>query len=142
MPNTTPHCSVSYHELQGPKLETFAAGTLTGIYGNAGTFTTPPVLKALLDKGHLGQKTKAGFFKKQGRDVLRFDLARNDYVPAGQKADEVYGRMLKKPAAERRPPEFGSDKDFQLQQALNQLKGLTVLASKTQTERPAEKQEK
>ena len=46
------------------------------------------------------------------------------------------------PAAERRPPEFGSDKDFQLQQALNQLKGLTVLASKTQTERPAEKQEK
>jgi 3-hydroxyacyl-CoA dehydrogenase len=65
------------------------------------TFATPAVLQALLDKGHLGQKTKAGFYKKAGRDVLRFDLAKGDYVPAGAKADEVYGRMLKKPAAER-----------------------------------------
>jgi 3-hydroxyacyl-CoA dehydrogenase len=70
-----------------------------------GSFGTPPVLQALLAKGHLGQKTKAGFFKKAGRDILRFDLATGDYVLAGdgkgQKADEVYGRMLKKPAAER-----------------------------------------
>lgn len=66
-----------------------------------GSFGTPPVLKALLDKGHLGQKTKAGFFRKVGRDIQRFDLASGDYVPAGEKADEVYGRMLKKPAAER-----------------------------------------
>ncbi len=42
----------------------------------------------------------------------------------------------KKPNSERRPPEFGSDKDFQLQQAIQRLKGLPVLASKTQTERP------
>lgn len=48
----------------------------------------------------------------------------------------------KKPNSERRPPEFGSDKDFQLQQALNRLKGQTVLVSKTQTERPAEKKDK
>ncbi|MFN3611310.1 3-hydroxyacyl-CoA dehydrogenase/enoyl-CoA hydratase family protein [Tepidimonas sp.] len=65
------------------------------------TFETPKVLQALLDKGFLGQKTKAGFYKKVGRDVLRFDLATGDYVPAGAKADEVYGRMLKKPAPER-----------------------------------------
>ncbi len=65
------------------------------------SFATPEVLKTLLEMGNLGQKTKAGFFKKVGRDVLRFDLASKDYVPAGQKADEVYGRMLKKPAAER-----------------------------------------
>jgi len=38
-------------------------------------------------------------------------------------------------------PEFGSDTDFQLAQALNQLKGKTVLASKTQTERKEEKKE-
>ena len=31
----------------------------------------------------------------------RFDLASKSYVPAGEKADEVYGRMLKKPAGER-----------------------------------------
>jgi 3-hydroxyacyl-CoA dehydrogenase len=66
-----------------------------------GRFGTPEVLKALLDMGHLGQKTQAGFFKKVGRDIYRFELESKDYVPAGQKADEVYGRMLKKPAAER-----------------------------------------
>lgn len=66
-----------------------------------GGFGTPPVLKALLEKGHLGQKTKAGFYKKVGRDVMRFELDSGDYVPAGEKADEVYGRMLRKPAGER-----------------------------------------
>ena len=65
------------------------------------SFATPEVLKTLLEMGNLGQKSKAGFFKKVGRDVLRFDLASKDYVPAGQKGDEVYVRMLKKPAAER-----------------------------------------
>ena len=65
------------------------------------SFGTPEVLKTLLEMGHLGQKAKAGFFKKVGRDVLRFELESKDYVPAGQKADEVYARMLKKPAAER-----------------------------------------
>jgi 3-hydroxyacyl-CoA dehydrogenase len=71
-------------------------------YGN---FGTPAVLKQLMDAGALGQKAKAGFFKKVGRDILRFDAAaaegKGDYVPGGQKADEVYGRMLKKPAGER-----------------------------------------
>ncbi len=47
----------------------------------------------------------------------------------------------KKPAAERKLPEFGTDKDFQLTQALNQLKGLPVLVSKTQTERKEEPKE-
>ena len=65
------------------------------------SFATPDVLKTLLEMGNLGQKTKAGFFKKVGRDILRFDLASKDYVPGGLKGDEVYGRMLKKPAAER-----------------------------------------
>jgi len=65
------------------------------------SFATPAVLKTLLEMGNLGQKTKAGFFKKVGRDVLRFDGATKEYVPGGQKADEVYARMLKKPAAER-----------------------------------------
>ena len=66
-----------------------------------GSFATPEVLKTLLEMGNLGQKTKAGFFKKTGRDVFRFDLSSKDYLPAGEKADEVYARMLKKPAAER-----------------------------------------
>lgn len=65
------------------------------------SFGTPAVLSKLLEKGFLGQKAKAGFFKKVGRDILRFELESEEYVPAGQKADEVYGRMLKKPAGER-----------------------------------------
>lgn len=69
------------------------------------SFGTPAVLARLLEMKHLGQKSGAGFYKKVGRDILRFDAAakngEGDYVPAGAKADEVYGRMLKKPAAER-----------------------------------------
>ncbi|KAF1023066.1 MAG: putative 3-hydroxyacyl-CoA dehydrogenase [Paracidovorax wautersii] len=69
------------------------------------SFATPPALTRLLALGNLGQKTKAGFYKKVGRDILRFDLAakggEGDYVAGGQKADEVYARMLKKPAGER-----------------------------------------
>nr|MBP7544431.1 enoyl-CoA hydratase/isomerase family protein [Acidovorax sp.] len=66
-----------------------------------GSFGTPPVVHKLIELGHLGQKTKAGFYKKAGRDILRFDLPSASYVPGGEKADDVYARMLKKPAAER-----------------------------------------
>ena len=58
--------------------------------------------------------------------------------------DEAFKRLeeeSRKPAAERRPPEFGSEKDFQLAQALNQLKGRPVLVSKTQVERKEETKE-
>ena len=65
------------------------------------SYATPPVLSALIAKGALGQKTGAGFFKKVGKDILRLDPAKADYVPAGGKADPIVERMLKKPAAER-----------------------------------------
>jgi carboxyl-terminal processing protease len=38
-------------------------------------------------------------------------------------------------------PEFGTDKDFQLIQAINQLKGRPVLISKTMVERKEEKKD-
>jgi carboxyl-terminal processing protease len=47
----------------------------------------------------------------------------------------------KKPVAERKSPEFGSDKDFQLAQAINQLKGRPVMVSKTLVERKEEKKD-
>ena len=63
-----------------------------------------------------------------------------------QKAREEALKKLeeeaKKPEAERRPPEFGSAKDFQLNQALNQLKGLPVKASTTLAERKEAKKDK
>ncbi len=48
---------------------------------------------------------------------------------------------LKKPLADRKLPEYGTEKDFQLIQAINQLKGHAVLVSKTMVERPEEKKE-
>ncbi len=67
----------------------------------AALYATPPALAALVAKGQLGQKTGAGFYKKVGRDILRFDAASGDYVAGGAKADDIVVRMLKKPAAER-----------------------------------------
>ena len=67
----------------------------TDMYG------TPPVLAKLLESKSLGQKAGVGFYKKVGRDILRLDPESMDYVPGGAKANDVVGRMLKKPAGER-----------------------------------------
>jgi carboxyl-terminal processing protease len=84
--------------------------------------------EADLDK-HLGSGQGA-----EVKDPLR-EKARED---ARKKAEEE----ARKPVADRKVPEFGSDKDFQLVQALNQLKGRPVLISKTQVvERKDEKKE-
>jgi carboxyl-terminal processing protease len=65
--------------------------------------------------------------------------------PAREKAREDALKRLeeesRKPVSERRAPEFGSDKDYQLEQALNQFKGKPVLVSKTLVERKEEKKE-
>jgi 3-hydroxyacyl-CoA dehydrogenase len=66
-----------------------------------GAYATPAAVTTLIAAGALGQKAKAGFFKKVGKDILRFDAAKGDYVPAGGKADAIIDRILKKPAAER-----------------------------------------
>jgi 3-hydroxyacyl-CoA dehydrogenase len=65
------------------------------------SYATPAVLTTLIGAGALGQKAKAGFYKKVGKDILRFDAASGDYVPGGKKADAIVDRILKKPAAER-----------------------------------------
>jgi carboxyl-terminal processing protease len=84
--------------------------------------------EADLDK-HLGNGTGP-----EVKDPLR-EKARDE---ARKRAEEE----AKKPVADRKMPEFGTDKDFQLAQALNQLKGRPVLISKTQiVERKDEKKE-
>jgi carboxyl-terminal processing protease len=56
--------------------------------------------------------------------------------------DEARKRLeeetAKHAAAPKPPPEFGSTEDFQLTQAINRLKGKTVMASKTAVERKPE----
>jgi carboxyl-terminal processing protease len=74
-----------------------------------------------------------------GKDAEKKDA---DREKAREEAMKRLEEESKKPVAERRPPEFGSDKDFQLNQALNQLKGKPVLISKTLAERKEEKKDK
>ena len=58
-------------------------------------YETPELLAKLVAAGALGQKAGAGFYKKVGKDIQRFDAARGDYVPGGGKADDLVGRILK-----------------------------------------------
>ncbi len=67
----------------------------------ASLYATPAVLQKLIEAQRLGQKSGAGFYKKVGREVLRLNPETMDYVSGGTKADDVVGRMLKKPAPER-----------------------------------------
>ena len=67
----------------------------------AAAFATPSDVQALLDKGNFGQKTKAGFFKKEGKVISQFNEKTGEYVPAGNKADKEVTDILRKPAAER-----------------------------------------
>jgi len=67
----------------------------------AAHFALPAVLKSLVDKGALGQKAGAGFYRKEGKSIKVLDPKQGDYVDGGGKADELVGRILKKPLAER-----------------------------------------
>jgi len=68
----------------------------------AAHFVTPPVLKALVEKGALGQKAGAGFYRKEGKAIKVLDPKRAEYVDSAGKADELVVRILKKKdAAER-----------------------------------------
>ena len=74
-----------------------------------------------------------------GREAEKKDPEREK---AREEAIKKLEEESKKPMTERRLPEFGSDKDFQLQQALNQLKGLPVKVSTTVAERKTEPKDK
>ena len=67
----------------------------------AAVYKTPAVLKGLVDAGALGQKTGAGFYKKEGKVIKVLDAKTGQYVESGKKADEIVVRMLKKEPAER-----------------------------------------
>lgn len=64
-------------------------------------FKIPEVVSKLIEKGALGQKTKAGFYRKEGKNVMVLDAAKGEYKPSTAKIDPLVERILKKPVSER-----------------------------------------
>ncbi len=65
-------------------------------------YLAPMFLSALISKGALGSKTKAGFYTKKGRDILVIDVAKQDYRPqTGAIADEVQAILKEKSPAQQ-----------------------------------------
>ena len=67
----------------------------------ASVYPVPAVLKGLVEKGALGQKSGAGFYKKEGKEIKVLNPATGEYVTGGGTADDIIGRILKRPTAER-----------------------------------------
>jgi 3-hydroxyacyl-CoA dehydrogenase len=57
-------------------------------------FEVPAVLAALVAKGALGQKAKAGFYRKQGRDIQVLDPAAGDYRTSAGAVDAEVQAIL------------------------------------------------
>ena len=64
-------------------------------------FKVPTILASLISLGRLGQKTKAGFFKKEGKAVLVLNPETKEYEPSSATIAPIVDRILKKPVAER-----------------------------------------
>jgi 3-hydroxyacyl-CoA dehydrogenase len=58
-------------------------------------YVLPTSVAKLLERGSLGQKSGAGFYKKVGKNILRLDPSTLEYVPSGAKADESVAAILK-----------------------------------------------
>ncbi|BCL75500.1 3-hydroxyacyl-CoA dehydrogenase [Jeongeupia sp. HS-3] len=61
----------------------------------AAYYKSPAWLAALIEKGALGQKTRAGIYKKEGRDIFVLDPKAGEYVPSGQKGSDEVKAILK-----------------------------------------------
>jgi 3-hydroxyacyl-CoA dehydrogenase len=65
-------------------------------------FKAPAWLSGLIEKGALGQKTGAGFYRKAGKDIVVLDVEKHDYRPSEQKpSDEVAAILAIKDPAEK-----------------------------------------
>ncbi|CAM5302651.1 3-hydroxyacyl-CoA dehydrogenase/enoyl-CoA hydratase family protein [Rhodanobacter lindaniclasticus] len=65
-------------------------------------FKAPVWLSGLIEKGALGQKNGAGFYRKAGKDIVVLDVAKQDYRASEQKAsDEVAAILAIKDPAEK-----------------------------------------
>ena len=65
-------------------------------------YKVPAVMQALIVKGSLGQKSKAGFYRKLGKDIEVLDAAKQDYrVSGGAAKPDVKAILKEKNSAEK-----------------------------------------
>ncbi|KAA3654084.1 MAG: 3-hydroxyacyl-CoA dehydrogenase/enoyl-CoA hydratase family protein [Proteobacteria bacterium] len=106
-PNIGRPKSATYRTADVVGLDTLAhvIGTMDATLPNDpwhGLFKAPVWLSALIEKGALGQKTRAGIFRKQGKQIMVLDLAQQDYRPsAGEVAPEVAAILKNRNPAEK-----------------------------------------
>lgn len=77
-------------------------------------YTVPAWLTALIDKGALGQKTRAGIYKKEGKEIKVLSLDEMDYVSQTGEVEPQLLAILKEKDLTKR---FQMLKDSDLQQA-------------------------
>ncbi|WP_154223113.1 3-hydroxyacyl-CoA dehydrogenase/enoyl-CoA hydratase family protein [Marinicella rhabdoformis] len=95
-----------------PKSATFRTADVVGLDTLAHTITTmknglpddawqphfehPAWMTALIEKGALGQKTRAGVYMKKGKDILVMDTEQGEYRPQNAEIDPQVLEILKK----------------------------------------------
>ncbi len=57
-------------------------------------YVVPAPLAKLVEAGALGQKSGAGFYRKQGKDILVLDIGKGDYRPSGEKPSDAVQAIL------------------------------------------------
>lgn len=101
-----------------PKSATFRTADVVGLDTLAHTITTmknglpddawlphfehPTWMTALIEKGALGQKTRAGVYMKKGRDILVMDTEKGEYRPQNAEIDSQVLEILKKAKPQER----------------------------------------
>lgn len=64
-------------------------------------FSLPEWVDDLVARGHLGQKTGAGFYRKDGKQILTYDWRGGDYVPQATPQIPGLAELASRPLAER-----------------------------------------
>lgn len=94
------------------KTATFRTGDLSGldvvVHVSAGLarttgedFTLQPFVHALVAAGRLGDKTKSGFYKKDGKTILALDWTTGEYRDMGRFSTPEIDALLRLPVLER-----------------------------------------
>lgn len=65
-------------------------------------FAVAPVMRQLLEQGALGEKAGAGFFRREGKEILAFDLETGEYRPRRRVASAALELARNEPDLRRR----------------------------------------